>query len=352
MTRTDHSKHSPDITPTSNDHPRDDPTLARAQVTDCARHRVLGHNVRVESNDARVIAAARAVFGPRLPDDRDSHIHEVVSRILVHAVAEDAGFSARQPLIRRQGALFSVTGGRASAVAGDSDAGFAFGFVSEQAASQAAFLREGLVLASVLCLLSPRYLTAVHAACVTRGGVAVMLRGDSGAGKTTLTYAALRGGYALLSEDALHIRVSRPMPDRLRAPDVTLVGMPWTLNLLPDARLLFPELRSAPIHERLSGERKLCVDVAERFAGQTQEEAALGPLVFVARGAGAVPRLSRVSRADALARLARTAIADEAVVDREHGLWDAFLELPVYLLETGEHPGASVALLDEIIDAC
>jgi hypothetical protein len=330
------------------DHPRHDPTLARAEVTHHARHRVLGHQVRVESNDARVIESVRVVFGPRLLDAEHDAAIDVVARVLVHESAEDAGFAPRQPLIRRQGALFSVTASRASAVAGDSTAGFAFGFISEQVADHTALLRDGFVLATVYCLLAPRFLTVVHAAGLARGGRAVQLRGESGAGKTTLTYAALRHGFALLSEDALYIQTPSPAPTRIAAADLTLVGLPWTLNLLPDAPRLFPELSDLEPLERLSGERKLCVNVTERFPDQAQEHAPLGPLVFVARGDRSEPRLATLGRTEALARLARTAIFDESVVARERGLWDAFLELPVFLIETGADPGASVLLLDAV----
>jgi hypothetical protein len=330
------------------DHPRDDPTLARAAVTTSARHRVLGWNVRVESNDERVIESVRVVFGPRLPDAGHDASVDVVARILVHDVDEDADFTPRQPLIRRQGALFSVTASRVSAVAGDSAAGFAFGFVSEQVASLPALLRDGFVLATVFCLLAPRFLTVVHAAGLARDGRAVQLRGDSGSGKTTLTYAALRHGYALLSEDSLYVRAPQPTPVRVSAADIALVGLPWSMHLLPDARQLFPELSDLEPLERLSGEHKLCVNVAERFPGRAHEQAPLGPLVFVARGGSSNPRLAALGRADALERLARTAIFDETVMAHAHGLWEAFLELPAFLLETGADPHDSVLLLDDV----
>jgi hypothetical protein len=333
------------------DHPRHDPTLARVEVTHSARHRVLGQHVRVESNDARVIESVRVVFGPRLPDVATDTAADAVARVMVHAVAEDAGFMPRQPLIRRQDALFSVTASRASAVAGDSAAAFAFGFVSEQVAGQPALLRDGFVMATVFCLLAPRFLTVVHAAGLARDGRAVQVRGDSGAGKTTLTYAALRRGYALLSEDSLYVQAPSPASERLAAADLSVAGLPWTLNLLPDAPHLFPELSGLEPIDRLSGERKLCVNVVERFPGQAREAARMGPVVFVARGAGAKPRLSTLGRADALARLARTAIYDEEVVARERGLWDAFMELPVFLLETGAEPRGSATLLDDVFDS-
>jgi hypothetical protein len=236
-------------------------------------------------------------------------------------------------------------------VAGDSAARFAFGFVSEQVAGHAALLRDGFVMAMVYGLLAPRFLTVVHAAGLARDGRAAQLRGDSGAGKTTLTYAALQNGYALLSEDSLYVQAPSPVPERLVAAELSVVGLPWTLNLLPDAQRLFPELSNLEPLERLSGERKLCVNVVERFPGQAREAAHMGPVVFVVRGAGTMPRLSTLGRVEALERLARTAIYDESIVARERGLWEAFLELPVFLLETGADPRASAVLLDDVFDS-
>ena len=134
------------------EHPRDDPTLARARrLTHSARHRVLGHNVRVESNDARVIESVRVVFGPRLPDVEPRRSGTLTSwRVLVHDVSEDASFAPRPPLFRRQGALFSVTGSRASAVAGDSRGGVCVRLHLPAGGRPSALLRDGFVMATVL----------------------------------------------------------------------------------------------------------------------------------------------------------------------------------------------------------
>lgn len=341
----DQAAHGPG---SADEHPRDDPTLALVAAHITVRRRVLGYPVRIETNDARVVESLGTAFGPGLPAEPATD--DAVVRVLTHAVAEEPGFSPRQPLIRRQGELFSIVAGRATAVSGDARSGFAFGFVSDEAATHEAFLREGVVMGAAFCLLAPRFVTVVHAGCVARDGRALLLRGDSGAGKTTLTYAAVRRGYQLLAEDATYVLDARagatgPLSNALR-----LRGVPWSMHLLSDARELFPELADEPVRERLSGERKLRVDIAARFPGRAAEEAALGPTVFVARGPGGSPRLTKLPRADALARLDATAIYEERLVARERGLWDAFLARPAYLLETGDDPEANAAMLDEIGD--
>src|SRR5205823_3563102 len=105
-------------------------------------------------------------------------------------VAEAPGWQPHQPIIRRQGPLFTIGASRATTIAGDDTTGYAFGFISHAAAVQAEFVRVALVQSAAFNLLAARSLAPMHAACLVKDGRTVLLRGASGAGKTTLTYAA------------------------------------------------------------------------------------------------------------------------------------------------------------------
>ena len=324
------------------DHPPDDPTLARAPAPLRLRQSLLGHDLRLEADDKRVVAAARELFGPPLPGENLPG--DVVMRLLSHAVESNAPH--RQPLIRRQGMMFTIATGREAVVAGDSAAGTAFGFLPENVRCDKPLLRDGFVQATALSLLAPRFLAVAHAAGLVLDGQALMVRGDSGAGKSTFTYAALLDGWSLLSEDAIYVAATPG--DRLGAAALQLHGVPWQLHLLPDVAQLFPELSELTPEERLSGERKLRIDVAQHFSQQCVTSAAFAGLVFVAAGKERRPRLRQLSAQESRARLVATSIYDERHLAAATGLWDAYLERPVYLLERGDDPGASVQLLKTI----
>jgi hypothetical protein len=73
----------------------------------------------------------------------------------------------------------------------------------------------------------------------------VLLSGDSGSGKTCLSYACARRGWTFLSGDATQF-------DR-GANDGNVIGRPFSIRFREDARELFPELRPYATERRLNG---------------------------------------------------------------------------------------------------
>jgi len=328
--------------------PPEDPTLARTPVTYSTHHRAIGMHLRFETNDPRVHAAAFDSFGPFI--DPDPAIPNALIRIFVHHVDEEPGFRPRQPLVRSHGGTFWIAASRSSVVSGNVWTGEVTGFVSETIASNLDYLRTAFVQSAFLQIAQPRSLVAVHSACLARDGRAIMLRGDSGAGKSPLAYAALRRGYSLVAEDVIFLCSRSGRTDGIIPPDdIEIHGLPWTMHLLPDAADLFPELALHPAFERPDGRLKLGIRIADSFPGQALPHAPFGPLVFVTRSNLTAPRLSTLSRPEALARLESTAIHYERDEHDEHAIWDAFLSHPAYLLETSSDPHANAAILDDVV---
>jgi len=320
------------------EHPADDPTLARLPADIRLRFEVLGFNLRFETNHALVERAARESFGPTLAEDGEP---ELSVRILVHHVPEEPHWRPSQPLIREQLGLYYSISSRATSVVAHPAAGVAMGFISEQAASHAEFLRFAIVQTAAFGLVTSRTLAAVHSACIWRDGTMLMLRGIPGAGKSTLAYAALRSGFSLIAEDVVYVREE--------AGRMLCHGLPWIMYMLPDAARFFPELEGQMTVVRANGERKIGIAVNEWFPGQVRTAAEVGPIVFVARSPDAGHRIVRLDPEEALPLLDLTAIDAERHGQGGPQLWDYFLEQPLYRIEVGVDPLAAAALLDELL---
>jgi hypothetical protein len=320
------------------EHPANDPTLSRFPADIRLRFEVLGYNLRIETNHPNVERAARESFGPALPEHGEP---ELTVRILVHHVPEEPNWRPGQPLIREQLGLYTATSSRATNLVAALDLGVAMGFVSEQAASHAEFLRFAIVQSAAFGLVTHRSLAAVHSACIWRDGTMLMLRGIPGAGKSTLAYAALRRGFSMIAEDVVYAREESGR--------MMCYGLPWIMYMLPDAARFFPELEGQLTVERANGERKIGLAVDEWFPGQVRTSAEVGPIIFVARSADDGHRIVPLEPEAALPLLDVTAIDAERRNDAGSQLWDHFLTLPLYRIEVGADPLAAAALLEQLL---
>jgi hypothetical protein len=139
------------------------------------------------------------------------------------------------------------------------------------------WFRRHLLEPLVLAALDQVYFTPLHAACVSREGRSVLLCGDSGAGKSCLTYACVRRGWTLVADDAVHLA---PFPEN------TVAGGSSVIRLREPARALFPELRGDPAGVAPNG--KVAIEVAPGTHGFSATRfASPSHIVFLSRRAGA-----------------------------------------------------------------
>lgn len=93
--------------------------------------------------------------------------------------------------------------------------------------------------------IATRYATPVHAGCVARNGRGVLLCGDSGAGKSSLSYACGRAGWTYVTDDASYL---------LNEGTGHLVtGNCHQVRFRPTAADLFSELEDLEITPRAAG---------------------------------------------------------------------------------------------------
>jgi hypothetical protein len=124
----------------------------------------------------------------------------------------------------------------------DLSTGFASIWVTEASVAHRSYLRYFFLESAALCLLATSHTTAIHAACVERKGCGILLCGDSGAGKSSLSYACARNGWTYITDDASFLVNNRN--DRL------VVGNCNQARFRPSAVELFSELTGKEVIQR------------------------------------------------------------------------------------------------------
>jgi hypothetical protein len=139
------------------------------------------------------------------------------------------------------------------------------------------WFRYHLLEALVLTALDTVVFTPVHAACVARAGWALLLCGDSGAGKSSLSYACATRGWTFISDDAAHLSLS----ERGR-----VVGDCSRIHIRESALTMFPELRFERARSMLNGKAALVVKTAARSGWTCAASGRAAGCVFLARRPG------------------------------------------------------------------
>jgi len=181
--------------------------------------------------------------------------------------------------------------------------GRAFVSVSNQMLRFEYHVRYELIEFAVLTLLArARGLVPLHAACFGRRGRALLLIGNSGAGKSTTCLQALSDGLEFVSEDSVFVR-----PDTLAA-----AGLNAFLHVCTDGSRFATDrvsaaLRTAPRIRRRSGVQKLEIDLRRReFSLAARPLKIVAVVILSRRAAGKAALLRRRSPAQLRAALTAT----------------------------------------------
>jgi hypothetical protein len=230
----------------------------------------VGFPVEITTNSSEVLAAAEASWGQFAKSFSTSPI-----QIRLGVLPSAATVCPPAPFPRGQRNLITMIANQENFVALDTREGFAFGWLSEAAVRDRAYLRYYFLEATVWILLDSLYLTPVHAACVALDGRGVLLCGDGGAGKSSLSYACARNGWTFLCDDST--KLIRTRPERL------VTGNPYQMRFRDSAAELFPELGRQPVSARLSGELSIELATVEHPEITVTTECPVDYLVFLNR---------------------------------------------------------------------
>ncbi len=248
-----------------------------------------GFPVRLRSNSSIVLEAARkswSTYGCR-------YNHQPLDVRLILAGSSSPGCTD-PPTFRSQGHLMSVVLDRENFASLDLAAGFAFGWATTSTAENQDYFRQCLLDVMVYPLLEVRHLITLHAACVTYGDKGILLAGDSGAGKTSLSYACARRGWTFVSDDASAYRRAAETP--------MVIGHPQKFRFREPVLELFPELQDFDAL-RTYGKLEVRTHLLEHV--KTANESPLDAIVFLNRAdhEGGPPVLHPVSEEEVWKRL-------------------------------------------------
>jgi len=298
-----------------------------------SRYYPMGFPLDLATNCEDILAAADWLwkdFPPASTDDRPAEI-----RVLVEDC--DARVPPAPSMPRGRNHLVTTVHGADNFAVCDLAASYTFACLTRDVAGNQAYVRYHFLEPSGSLMIDARHLSPMHASCAALDGRAVVLCGESGAGKTSLAYACARRGWTYLSDDATHIVRNRS--------DRKVVGRPYRIRFRESARLLFPELREFNPELRPNG--KLDIEIeTNRLGLSVAPSGSASNIVFLNRQPGfAEPVLKRVARDDAAARLRNQAIYGDPGIrrDQERTLMQ-FLELPALELHWNDFDSAERAL--------
>jgi len=227
---------------------------------------VLGIPVRFESNSAAALAVVDEAFGiwralrtnPDLIAPQGVRVRLIVhegderdgSRVVSHAPVTCRMPDADRVIVHTPGSVGIADTRRQEATAYITPA-----LLADRAHVQYSMI-EGLTL--TLVTACDRY--PVHAAAIARGGVALLLAGPPGTGKSTLAYQAHRHGLRVLSDDAVYVQLD---------PEFRVWGLPGRVRLLTTAVSRFTELAGRSPTLLANGDEKLVVQCAGEWPAAT-----------------------------------------------------------------------------------
>ena len=297
-----------------------DPLLGNAEMPLRARFYPQGIALDVLTNSQEVLAAAEESWGrfrQVLP------VAPIELRIGVrNAAAEEC---PRIPDYRAWRNLLSIVGDADNYIICEMASGYGYGWLTHATVENRAFFRYHFLEGAAWMTLSPRYLTPLHAACVRAHGKTLLLCGDSGAGKSSLSYACAKRGWTFLSDDSTSL--VRERQDRM------VIGNPYSMRFREVGVDLFPELLQQRVTPRATGEMAIEVDTATMPELATELTGQVDCIVFLNRRKPGPPRLASYPVETARAWFSQEMhYGEEAIRQSGRAALQRLLTAPVYEL--------------------
>jgi hypothetical protein len=206
----------------------------------------LGFPVVVVSNSPSVLNAAHLEWDAWTPEFDEPPI------VLTYNVSPELATLPETSEFHAHAHQFAFVADAKNLAICDTNTRTGVAWITAGAAEDAAYFRYHFLEGMALELIVSLHLTPFHAGCVARNGRGVLLCGDSGAGKSSLSYACARRGWTYVSDDASYLL-------RRCAEEKIVLGHSHRVRLRPDAPRFFPELAQVTPARRGNGRMSLDV---------------------------------------------------------------------------------------------
>jgi len=310
-----------------------DPLLYRAPLPYTGRFYPYGFPVDVSSDMREVLDAARESFGPYAPrfDRPPLRVHVMV--------AEGSGGLPPAPVLRGQQHLLLWVADQENFAVVDWRQRFGFSCVTRATLADPVFVRWHFLDALIYMLLELNYITSLHAGCVAWEGAGVLLYGESGVGKSTLTYACARRGWTYISDDSSSV---------LWEGGRTVIGEPHRFRFRAEAPDLFPELRGRTVGRQLESKPTIEVFTAE-LPIRTAPECRVEHIAFLDRRPGIAAGVTRIGKEETRQRILDDMPAFDPALDaRRREVVESMAEAPAFELRYSNFEDA-VRLLEQVV---
>ena len=310
-----------------------DPLLYRAPLPFTGRYYPYGFPVDVASDMREVLEAAEESFGAYAPrfDRPPLRLHVLTS--------QGSGVRPPEPVLRGQRHLLLWVSDQEHFAVIDRRERFGYSCVTRATVADRVFFRWHFLDAPVYILLELNYFTSLHAACVAWEGAGVMLYGESGVGKSTLTYACARRGWTYISDDA-----SSVVWDGGRS----VIGEPHHFRFRAEAPDLFPELRGHTVGYELDRKPTIEVFTAD-LPIRRAPECRVEYIAFLDRRPGIQPGMTRIGKEETQERIRQDMPVFDSELDARRGtVVESIAEAPAFALRYSNYEEA-VLLLEQIV---
>jgi hypothetical protein len=258
-----------------------DPMLVRFKLPLREMFFPLGFPLEIETNSEDVLTAASSSWNGfvKLFDTSPIRLRIVVQK-------SRSSDCPPTPSCRVQQHLATNIADADNFAISDISLGFSSIWLTEAAVAQRSYLRYFFLESTALCLLANSHTTGIHAACVEHEGSGILLCGDSGAGKSSLSYACARAGFTYVTDDGTYLVNNRT--------DHLVVGNCNQARFRPSAVELFSELKGREETQRAEvGKPSIELSIAPLPDVSISHTAHINHVVFLSRCNGKRQELVR-----------------------------------------------------------
>jgi hypothetical protein len=264
--------------------------LEAPELTLCERFHPLGFAIELRTNSLAILSLARelwSVFEPR-PQPIQRPIRVDVHVVDAPMVGSDEDGAKEEcppaPSVRFLMPLIVTVADAHNFSVGNLEEGWTRVVVARGTESHRNYLGYFFLGAAPLCHIASAHATPIHAGCVAWKGRGILLCGDSGAGKSSLSYACARAGWTYVTDDASYL-----LHD---GKGLTITGNCHQVRFRPTAGQLFPEVEGLEITPRAAGKPSIEMPTASLPWMSRAATAHIDSLVFLNRRVASPPALA------------------------------------------------------------